>query len=145
MGSGRAGRRGIARLLAVCAVLFGLFLMHGSPVSAAGGCHGSTPAPALMPAGHDASLMTTAHTPATYLPGPALQVHGTAGMPGGLCVATVTHERVPLPVPGLLAVAAITVSAAWAPARLRTLHASGLRGPPTGGRDHLLRACIART
>ncbi|MET9450651.1 hypothetical protein [Streptomyces cinerochromogenes] len=143
MGSGRAGRRGIARLLAMCAVLFGLFLMHGSPVSAAGGCHGSTPAP--MPAGHDASLMTTAHTPAPYLPGPALQAPGTAGMPGTLCVATVAHERVPLPVPGLLAVAAITVSAAWAPARLRAPGASGLRGPPTGGRDHLLRACIART
>lgn len=41
MSSGHVGRRGIARLLTVCAVLFGLFLMHGSPASAAEGCHGS--------------------------------------------------------------------------------------------------------
>ncbi|GGS80551.1 hypothetical protein [Streptomyces cinerochromogenes] len=147
MGSGHAGRRGIARLLAVCAVLVGLFLMHGSPVSAADGCHGSThaPAPASMRAGHDASLTVTAHTPAAYLPGPVLKGPGTAGTPGVLCVATVAHERIPLSAPGLLAVAALAVPPAWAPARLRAPGASGLRGPPTGGRDHLLRACIART
>jgi hypothetical protein len=145
VGSGHAGRRGIARLLAVCAVLFGLFLMHGSPTSAAEGCHGSMPVPAPMPAGHDAPPMTTAHAPATHQPGPALQSAGAAGMPGVLCVATPAHERIPLPAPGLLAVAAVTVAAAWTPARLRALGGSGLRGPPAGGRDHLLQACIART
>lgn len=145
MGSGHAGRRGIARLLAVCAVLFGLFLMHGSPASAAEGCHGSMPAPAPMPAGHDASPMTTAHAPATHHPGPALQAAGAAGMPEVLCVATPAHERIPLPAPGLLAVAAVTVLAAWTPAQRRALGGRGLRGPPAGGRDHLLQACIART
>ncbi|MEV8524090.1 hypothetical protein AB0451_08010 [Streptomyces sp. NPDC052000] len=145
MGSGRAGRRGIARLLAVCAVLFGLFLMHGSPASAAEGCHGSMPASAPMPAGHAASPMTTAHTPATHHPGPALQATaGAAGMPGALCVATPAHERIPLPAPCLLAVAA-AVPVAWTPARLRALGGRGLRGPPASGRDHLLQACIART
>ncbi|WP_333740651.1 hypothetical protein [Streptomyces sp. IBSBF 2806] len=145
MGSGHAGRRDIARLLAVCAVLFGLFLMHGSPASAAEGCHGSMPAPASMPAGHHASPMTTAHAPATHQPGPALRAAGAAGMPGALCVATPSHERIPLPTPGLLAVAGATVAAAWTPARLRAVGGSGLRGPPAGGRDHLLQACIART
>ncbi|MET7694027.1 hypothetical protein ABZT06_39690 [Streptomyces sp. NPDC005483] len=145
MGSGQAGRRGIARLLAVCAVLLGLFLMHGSPASAAEGCHGSMPAPAPMPAGHDASPMTTAHAPATHHPGSAeaFQVAGAPGVSGVLCVATPAHERIPLPAPGLLAVA-VTALAAWTPARLRALGGSWLRGPPSGGRDHLLKACIAR-
>ncbi|WP_234341717.1 hypothetical protein [Streptomyces sp. NRRL S-646] len=145
MGSGRAGRRGIARLPAVCAVLFGLFLMHGSPASAAEGCHGAVLAAAPMPVGHAASQMTTAHAPAMHHPGPALQATGAAGMPGVLCVATPAHERIPPSAPGLLAVAAVTVPAAWTPARLGALGGSGLRGPPTGGRDHLLQACIART
>lgn len=140
----RAGRRGIARLLALCAVLFGLFLMHGSPASAAEGCHGSMPAP--LTAGHEASPMTTAHAPATHHPGPAVvQAAGTAGMPGAQCVATPAHEWIPLPAPGLLAVAAITVPAAWTPARPGAPGGNGLRGPPAGGRDHLLQACIART
>jgi hypothetical protein len=145
VGSGQVGRRGIARLLAVCAVLFGLFLMHGSPASAAEGCHGSMPAPAPMTAGHDASPMTTAHARAAHHPGPALQAARAAGMPGALCVATPAHERIPLPAPGLLAVAAVTVPAAWTPARLWALGGCGRHGPPAGGRDHLLQACIART
>ena len=145
MGGGRARRRGIARLSAVCAVLFGLFLMHGSPASAAEGCHGSMPASAPMPGGHGASPMASAHAPATHHPGPAVQAAGAAGMPGALCVATPAHERIPLSAPGLLAVAAVAVPAAWRPARLGALGGSGLRGPPAGGRDHLLQACIART
>ncbi|GAB1333273.1 hypothetical protein [Streptomyces sennicomposti] len=146
MGSGHAGRWGVARLLAVCAVLLGLFLMHGSPASAAEGCHGSMSASAPMPAGRDGSPMSTAHAPATHHPGPvrALQAAGASGMAGALCVATPAHERIPLPAPGLLAVA-VTVLAAWTPARLRALGGSGLRGPPASGRDHLLKACIART
>ncbi|MER6924743.1 hypothetical protein ABT314_38445, partial [Streptomyces spiralis] len=46
---GRAVRRGIARLLAVCAVLFGLFLMHGAPATAAEGCHGAMSDTAALP------------------------------------------------------------------------------------------------
>ncbi|MFG2795205.1 hypothetical protein [Streptomyces pseudovenezuelae] len=145
MGGGHAGRRGFARLPALCAVLFGLFLMHGSPASAAEGCHGSMPAPAPVTTGYDASPMTTAHAPATHHPGPAVQAAGAAGMSGALCVATPAHERIHLPAPGLLAIAAVTVPAAWTPARPGALGGSGLRGPPTGGRDHLLQACIART
>ncbi|MGD1221406.1 hypothetical protein AB9Q10_23595 [Streptomyces krungchingensis] len=143
MGSGHAGRPGMARLLAVCAVLFGLFLMHGSPASAAEGCHDSMPAPAPMPAGHAASPMTTAHAPGTHHPGPALQAAETAAMPGALCVATLAHERIPLSAPGLLTVAAVAVL--WAPAWLGAPRGGGLRGPPGSGRDHLLKACIART
>ncbi|GAA2332168.1 hypothetical protein [Streptomyces cuspidosporus] len=142
MGGGHAGRRGIARLPAVCAVVFGLFLMHGSPASAAEGCHSSMPASAPVAAGPGASSTTTAHATASRHQDPALQA---TGMPGALCAAIPVPERMPLPVPGLLAVAAVTVPAAWTPAGLRALGGSGLRGPPAGGRDHLLQACIART
>ncbi|MEU2686591.1 hypothetical protein ABZ654_22460 [Streptomyces hygroscopicus] len=56
MSGGAAGRRGIARLVAVCAVLLGLFLMHGAPATAAEGCHGGMPSTtAPMPDGHTAS------------------------------------------------------------------------------------------
>ncbi|MEU0946882.1 hypothetical protein ABZ379_29705 [Streptomyces canus] len=89
--------------------------------------------------------MTAAHAPAMHQPGPALQAARAAGMSGALCVATPADERIPLPAPGLLALAAVTVVAAWTPARLWALGGSGLRGPPAGGRDHLLQACIART
>lgn len=120
-------RRAAARWLAACAVLCGLFLMHGTPASAADGCHGGQ-MPA-MPA-------ATAHH------SPAMAEHGTAdepGAPGELCVATAPHERIHLPEPGLLAVALI-VPAARAAAR------APRRGPPQrSGRPLLLQVCIART
>ncbi|MBD0742602.1 hypothetical protein [Streptomyces sp. CBMA152] len=143
MRSGPASGRGIARLLAVCAVLFGLFLMHGAPASAAEGCHGSMTAPAPMATGHDASPM--AHVLATHRPGPTVQAAEGMAMHGALCVSTPAQERISLPAPGLMAVAAITLLIAWVLARLRAGSGSRRRGPPTGGRDHLLRVCIART
>ena len=39
---GRTRRAGVSRLLVLCAVLFGLFAMHGAPASAAAGCHDAT-------------------------------------------------------------------------------------------------------
>ncbi|MGP9022969.1 hypothetical protein ACT1U9_31765 [Streptomyces sp. BR1] len=142
MRSGPASRRGIARLLAVCAVLFGLFLMHGTPASAAEGCHGSMNAPAPMATGHDTS--PTAHVSATQRPGPAVRAAEGMAMPGALCVSTPAQERISLPAPGLVVVAAATLLTAWALARLRAGSGSR-RGPPAGGREHLLRVCIART
>ncbi|WP_405945099.1 hypothetical protein [Streptomyces sp. NBC_00932] len=59
MSSGAARGRATARLAAVCAVLFGLFLMHGAPASAAGGCHGSLPSlpmNAAMSGGTDTAM-----------------------------------------------------------------------------------------
>ncbi|MFE3032468.1 hypothetical protein ACFXKY_12540 [Streptomyces canus] len=147
MRSGHASRRGIARLLALCAVLFGLFLMHGAPATAAEGCHGamSTMAAPPMTGGHDAALLAP-HAPAAPGPGLAARAADLAGMPGALCVSTPAHERTPLPAPGLLAVAGAaplalcTLTRQWAAAGGR-----GRRGPPDGGRDLLLQMCVART
>ncbi|MET8451992.1 hypothetical protein [Streptomyces sp. NPDC005209] len=148
MESTRTGRRGIARLSAVCAVLLGLFLMHGAPATAAEGCHGAAPlmAAAPMTDGHDPAGVTTgASTAHTF--GPAVPAADTSGTAGTLCVSTPAHERSPLPAPGLLAVAGAGVAALWVLSRLRAAAAdtTGRRGPPACGRQLLLQVCTART
>ncbi|MEU0603423.1 hypothetical protein ABZ484_35155 [Streptomyces sp. NPDC006393] len=146
---GRAAGRGFARLLAVCAVLFGLFLMHGAPTTAAVGCHGGAMAgdsASFMASGQEAAPMPTAQAPGTHGPGAAVRVAGTSGTPGVLCVSTPAQERVPLPAPGLLAVAGAGALALWTAAGLRAaVGGTGRRGPPAGGRDLLLQVCVART
>lgn len=147
LGTAQAAKPGIARLLAVCAVLFGLFLMHGAPATAAEGCHGAmtTVATSPMAAGHDATVMTTA-APAAHGPSTTARAAHTSRMPGTLCVSTPAHERTPLPAPGLLAVAGAAVLALGTPAGLRAAaDGTGRRGPPAGGRDLLRQVCIART
>ncbi|MEH0580479.1 MULTISPECIES: hypothetical protein [Streptomyces] len=146
MDSAQAGTRGVARLLAVCAVLFGLFLMHGAPATAAYGCHGAMTAASPMTSGHDTAALPAAHAPAGHTPGSAARAADVSGIPGALCVSTPAHERTPLPVPGLLAVAGAAVLALWTLTRLRAATGGrGRRGPPDGGRDLLLQVCIART
>jgi hypothetical protein len=145
--STQAGRRGVARLLAVCALLFGLFLMHGAPATAAEGCHGAMPAIAAAPmaVGHDAAAMPAA-APIAHGSGPAVSTAAPSGMSGTLCVSTPAHERIPLSAPGLLSVAGAGVLALWALALLRAAACgTGRRGPPVGGRDRLLQVGIART
>ncbi|MET8292302.1 hypothetical protein ABZV80_45515 [Streptomyces sp. NPDC005132] len=141
-----AGRRGMTRLVAVCTLLFGLFLMHGAPATAAEGCHGAMPSTsAPMPGGHTASTLLPAQTQATEHGAPALRAAHSTGMDGELCLSTPAQERNPLPAPALLAVAAAAMagwmSAAWHAVISRVRR----RGPPTGGRDLLTRVCIART
>ncbi|MGW1029854.1 hypothetical protein ACWD4J_40350 [Streptomyces sp. NPDC002577] len=144
--SSQVGRRGMARLLTVCAVLFGLFLMHGAPATAAEGCHGAMTAVAASPmtGGHHAAVLTAA--PAGHVSGPAVRAAGPSGMPGMPCVSTPAHERTLLPAPDLLAVASTAVLAPWTLARLRAAaDETARRGPPACGRDLLLQVCIART
>ncbi|UWE12757.1 hypothetical protein [Actinacidiphila bryophytorum] len=113
---------GVARVLAACAVLCGLFLMHGAPASAATGCHGM-PVVAAQHAGMGE------HGPAVHTPDG-----------GETCVSTAPHERVQLPAPPLLAVVTLLVTAVCAQAR------QPRRGPPPrSGRPLLLQVCIART
>ncbi|MET8170191.1 hypothetical protein ABZT34_39175 [Streptomyces sp. NPDC005329] len=142
MTGGQAGTRGAARLLMVCALLLGLFLMHGSPASAAEGCHGVvSPSPAM--AGHDHAAFNQAVPTAG---------HGRAALAaltptsGAQCVSTPAPERITVPTPGLVAIAALSALAAALLGRMRAAGGRiGRRGPPDGGRDLLLRACIART
>ncbi|MDK9494435.1 hypothetical protein QEZ40_000307 [Streptomyces katrae] len=145
-GTGQATRRGIARLLALCAVLLGLFLMHGAPATAAEGCHGVS-APAPMHADTAAAAMTPAQ------PAPAVQMEhgrsqhamGASAPHGEMCVSTPARERMPLPLGGLLTVVA-GLTALFLVGRPLTPGWTGRRGPPPSyGRSLLLQVCVART
>jgi hypothetical protein len=150
-GTGQTHRGGIARLLALCAVLLGLFLMHGAPATAADGCHGVMSA-APMPKGHDNAAMTSAAPAAvTSASSPVMtqagaqQVSGASVMDGAMCVSTPARDRTPLPSAGLLAVVAV-LAASFLAGRPLALGRTGRRGPPPpGGRSLLLTVCIART
>ncbi|MEU0832638.1 hypothetical protein [Streptomyces sp. NPDC005969] len=145
MGIGQPSERGSARLIAVCAVLLGLFLMHGAPATAAEGCHGAMPAVTVPThGGHAAPTMTSAALPATAQSAQAARAGDGSQMHGVQCVSTPAHKRNPLPTTGLYA--AVALPAAWLPAGLPA--AAGWtrrRGPPAGGRDLLIQVCVART
>ncbi|MGK4584862.1 hypothetical protein [Kitasatospora sp. HPMI-4] len=140
---GRARRPGVTRLLAVCAVLLGLFLMHGSPTSALGECHGGMAASAPMPDGHAMAGPVLAGDPAKPF------AH-TGAMPqagGSECVSTPARDRLPAPATGSVAGAVIL---AFSAGLLRAGRPPGRsshrrRGPPAGGRGLLLQVCVART
>jgi hypothetical protein len=136
---------GIARLLALCAVLFGLFLMHGSPATVAGGCHGEVgSAPAVRHAGHGSSM--TAAAEATQVPTGTVEIQAMDGMAGhgSLCLATPAQNKIPLPAAPVIALFVFAALAAWALYRAWNPGGTGRRGPP-GGRDLLLQVCVART
>ncbi|WP_307811564.1 hypothetical protein [Streptomyces fildesensis] len=146
-GSGQAPRRGIARLLALCAVLFGLFLMHGAPATAAEGCHGAMSATAPMPEGHGVTAAGSAPSPAMPHAGAQNAQHasGASQRGGAMCVSTPARDRTPLPSSGLVA-AFVVLAASILASRPLILGRIGRRGPPLpGGRNLLLQVCIART
>ncbi|TVZ83261.1 hypothetical protein [Streptomyces sp. BK340] len=141
MGGARTRRPGITRLLTSCAILLGLFLMHGSPAAAVDGCHGRTGPAVLMHGGHES---------ATASAEPVRTRSGTLRAPedmtahGKLCVATPAEQRIPLPVVPFTALFALAALAAWAVHRAWRPGGTGRRGPP-GGRGLLLQMCVART
>ncbi|MFH8475892.1 hypothetical protein [Streptomyces sp. NPDC018000] len=143
--------RALARLMAVGALLFGLFLMHGAPATAASGCHGAVSAPA--PA-HDEQAGHRGHSERAMgsmapmaIPGSAHpSTQAVTGGHGAQCVATPARDRLPLLTVWLLAVTVFAVLSGWALIGRRVAAGeAGLRGPPGGGRDLLLRVCVART
>ncbi|MFJ5922824.1 DUF6153 family protein [Kitasatospora sp. NPDC092948] len=134
--TGRAtdpGGRTVARWAVLCALLLGLFLMHGSPASAAG-CHrvaaaavtahpmdahageGSARAAVRAPGAHEGSAVDCVSTPARD------QLHPT----GPTAAAPWTHPP------------------ATAAGPLRAGGSEGGRAPPDGGPELLIRLCVAR-
>ncbi|MFC4960238.1 hypothetical protein ACFPFX_28470 [Streptomyces mauvecolor] len=144
----RTRRAGLPRLLVLCAVLFGLFAMHGAPANAAAGCHGETAMPAPATA-RMAAPMSTAHADMradtqTSMRGQHHAAPVTTGTGGELCVSTPARERLSPAAAGLLAVLGLVVPVAWG-LRRTGLFAAARRGPPLGGRGLLLQVCVART
>ncbi|MFJ9864222.1 hypothetical protein [Streptomyces sp. NPDC101165] len=141
MGDARTRRPGITRLLTLCAILLGLFLMHGSPAATVDGCHGRTGSAVVMHDGHESA--TASAEPAGTRPG-ILRAADDMAAHGKLCVATPAEQRIPLPVVPLTALFALAALATWAVHRAWRPGGTGRRGPP-GGRGLLLQVCIART
>jgi len=141
-GSGQGRGRGIARLPALCAVLFGLFLMHGAPATAAEGCHGAMSAPAGMH--DDPHAMQSATVPVMMHPG-LQQASGSGGMDGTTCVSTPARDTTPLTAPGLLAVVAVLTSLFLAGRHLAPGRPERRGPPPPGGRSLLHQVCVARS
>ncbi|MEV6948642.1 hypothetical protein AB0N07_43335 [Streptomyces sp. NPDC051172] len=136
-----ARHRRVVRPAVLVAVLLGLFLMHGGPAAADGGCHGAMadtavtqPAPTTM-AAHSAGHSRTA--------GDKAAPRADETMRGALCVATPPRSAIPLP--PLAAAALVLPVAALLPRAPRAYTGTRRRGPPLGGRQLLLQACIART
>lgn len=150
--NGEARRRGWARLTAVCALLLGLFLMHGAPSSAVG-CHSSAavmPVSMPAPASNDHGTAAVAKGTQPLTSSPATGSYGSVEhgasvtMAGALCVSTEADRGVALSA-GLLLGALfgggyMPVAVAWVRAEGRNRR----RGPPPG-RELLLRGCVART
>ncbi|MFG3051024.1 hypothetical protein ACGFZP_08740 [Kitasatospora sp. NPDC048239] len=143
----------MARLLLLCALLAGLFLMHGSPTSA-GGCHEARPAEAAQAAAdpHRQHGAPGAQHSASAAPdGPhgsdGPRVHGgglRAGASADSCVATRDRDGAGAPAPAVpaLAVGPTAPTALAGPYR-RT--SDGPRAPPAAGRRLLLQLGVART
>ncbi|MFF4183479.1 hypothetical protein ACFYZ9_09835 [Streptomyces sp. NPDC001691] len=149
MDRGRTRRPGTSRLLVLCAVLFGLFSMHGAPASAAAGCHGETSmtaamsAPGAMPA---AAPMSAGHVMERAARSDVRAAPVASGMSGELCVSTPARERLPLGATGLLAALGLVVLVVWGlGGRRAALLRAARRGPPLTGRSLLLQVCVART
>ncbi|MEU0396938.1 hypothetical protein ABZ208_29930 [Streptomyces sp. NPDC006208] len=139
------GSSAAARLLAVCALLAGLFLMHGSP-AAAEGCHGDAAgaaSPASMAVAPHHAMSTSALPVAGGSTGPAVHADMPSPAYHAVCVSTPAHG--PVLMPALAVLALVGTAAMWVlTGRTTGLSAARRRAPP-GGRPLLLQVCIART
>jgi hypothetical protein len=155
----RTSTPGRSRVLVLCALVAGLFLMHGSPATAAVGCHGHqnpVAAPAHPAAGGGAAMAAGDAAPAAHTGAPALRAatdgarpHAGAGLPrtgGELCVSTPARDRLPLPsADTLLAFGLAALLLIPLAARRPGTGGPAHRGPPWSGRALLLQVCVART
>lgn len=140
---------GPARLLAVLAVLVGMFLMHGAPTTAMGDCHDAMSL--TLPSTHPMAATAPMADTAPMAGKPAAQVQRptgvTTGSQGTSCVSILTRDHLTLPAAPLMALAVlVALSLLVGTGRLGGMRSARRRGPPpTGGRQLLLQVCIART
>ncbi|MEU9129272.1 hypothetical protein AB0D08_14400 [Kitasatospora sp. NPDC048540] len=116
----------VPRFGVLCALLLGLFLMHGDPAAAAG-CHR-----AVAVGAHHHQQAGPGRTP-------------TVQRPDGLCVATPARASgvtVGKPGPAPLGPLPRRPAAGAGPVAAPV---SGCRAPPARGRAVLLRVCVSRT
>ncbi|MGW1749292.1 hypothetical protein ACWCRD_27520 [Streptomyces sp. NPDC002092] len=138
-----ARHRQVVRPAVLVAVLLGLFLMHGGPAAAEGGCHGAMADTAVTAVTQPAPAAMAAHPADHSRAGDKATPRTDETMRGALCLATPPRSASPLP-PLATAVLVLPV-AALLPRAPRAYVGTRRRGPPLGGRELLLQACIART
>ncbi len=130
---------GTSRLLVLCAVLLGLFLMHGAPTSAADGCHDAMAVTASAPGSMQASA---GHFAVRGEHGPARALDTMSAMNGESCVFTHARDRV---LPLLMALGLVLLAVRALTGRRAAVRGPARRGPPFAGRELLLQVCVART
>ena len=139
MDRGHTRTPGTSRLLVLCAVLLGLFLMHGAPTSAADGCHDAMAVTASAPGPMQASA---GHLAVRGEHGPARAVDTMSAMNGESCVFTHARDRV---LPLLMALGLVLLAVPALTGRRAAVRGPARRGPPFAGRELLLQVCVART
>lgn len=139
---GTASTRVIARVLTVCAVLVGLFVMHGLPAQA---CPAGTGMAAASAAGHRGeparATMSVQGEMSTAFPAvhTATPEHGTA------CVFTPAPRGIDELLALLLAATVALVSPAWRPTVAGYRYPRSHRAPPGPGTELLTALCVSRT
>ncbi|MFG2718960.1 hypothetical protein ACGFW5_11830 [Streptomyces sp. NPDC048416] len=144
---GWTSKAGPSRLFLLCAVLFGLFSMHGAPANAVAGCHGETALTPSMSEPWKASMSEPLKMAHSAMPAERPGAHAgpvVTGASGDLCVSTPARERLPL-AGGLLAVLGPAVVMARGRSGPRAALRGARRGPPLAGRGLLIQVCVART
>ncbi|MEU2672995.1 hypothetical protein ABZ622_29880 [Streptomyces sp. NPDC007164] len=139
MDRGRTRAPGTSRLLVLCAVLLGLFLMHGAPASAADGCHDAMAVTASAPGSVPVSA---GHFAERGEHGPVRASDAMSAMNGESCVFTHARDRV---LPLLTALGLVLLAVPVLTGRRTAVRGPARRGPPFAGRELLLQVCVART
>ncbi|WP_327679234.1 hypothetical protein [Kitasatospora sp. NBC_00458] len=152
-GRARGAGGAAARLLVLCALLAGLFLMHGSPTAAAG-CHEPAAAPApAMTAAAPAAAVPHLHTPdgppvpdgPPALDGPRTAHGDGAPTAAASCVTARDRDGAGLPAAPPSAGAPAVPVALSPPDGPPGRRADEPRGPPAAGRRLLSQVCVSRT
>lgn len=130
----------IARLLTVCALVGGLFLMHGLPAQACAGGNGmATTAMTGMATGGPAGHATLGGAP---VHGDHATVRHAAPGHGTPCVVTPAPRGLDALLALLLLAATAALAASARPARSAS---RGRRAPPRAGPGLLATLCVSRT
>ncbi|MFJ5882997.1 hypothetical protein [Kitasatospora cineracea] len=131
------GPAAAARWAVLCALLLGLFLMHGSPASATG-CHPASASPSMS---RSVSHAAGGHARAVEdRPGATAPVrHGSSA---AACVSTQARDQAPVPAPGAALPPHPPLLPLIGPGPVGAER--GGRAPPDGGRELLIRVGVAR-
>jgi hypothetical protein len=141
--------RALARVVAVCAVLVGLFLMHGLATQE---CHGdmkasasSMPSMSAATGGMVTPVQTMVHPPLNSSAVHSISTDGAdAGVSGGLCVSRPPASGLAGLLALLLALGGLVLASAVPRPNRATRSENYGRSPPLAGSALLMNLCVCR-